>query len=166
MYCSKCGLAVSDDQEFCSGCGQRLEKSLPIEAALAAERSRFDRTIQRLSLYWYLFAGLNFALGLAGLIGAQMGASALAGPYEPWPHPPIWNWTLAASVVWILLALRTALAAVAAWGLKARTEWSRPIAITAGAVAISQFPIGLVLGVYTIAVLTGKHHAAMYAHQA
>ena len=165
MFCSKCGLAVADDQQTCPGCGQPLGKSLPSQTAQAIEQSRFDRTILRLSLYWYLFALLNFALFAVGLVLFQTGFAAHAGPYEPWPHPLIWNWTMAGNVVWMLIASRVVLAALAGWGLKARTEWSRPMAIIAGAVAISQFPIGLVLGAYTIAVLFGKHHAALYAHQ-
>jgi hypothetical protein len=65
-----------------------------------------------------------------------------------------------------LPASRVVLSLVAAWGMKERFGWSRPVAILAGAAAMTQFPSGFVLGAHTIAVLIGKHRAAMYAHMA
>jgi hypothetical protein len=163
MYCSKCGSALTENQPVCPGCGHPAGESLLQEGAVA-EQTRFDRNILWLSRCWVLFAALTLALGVAGFFIGPAGA-AYAGPYEPWPHPPVWNWTLTPSVVWILLVSRVVLSLVAAWGLKERFDWSRPTAILAGAVAITQFPVGLVLGAYTIAVLMGKHRAALYAHQ-
>lgn len=76
----------------------------------------------------------------------RMGAAGPLGPYEPRPHPPVWNPIMAGSVVWMLVASRAVLSVIAGWGLKARTDWSRPMAFVAGAIAITQFPIGLILG--------------------
>lgn len=163
MYCSKCGSALTEDQPSCPACGHPAGKSPVNGATDAAEQIRFDRNIFRLSQYWLIFAALSLALGIAGyFIGS---AAAHAIPYEPWPHPPVWNWTLAPGVVWILMASRVVLSLLAGWGLKERFGWSRPVAFLAGAVAITQFPIGLILGAYTIAVLIGKRRAVMYAHQ-
>lgn len=165
MYCSKCGSALSSNQPACPACGHLAADSPVDEAAGFAEQFRFDRNIRRLSGYWLIFAALSFALGVVGFFMAPFAAATHSAPYEPWPHPFLWNWTMLPGVVWILLAARVVLALVAAWGLKERFNWSRPAAMLAGAVAITQFPIGLVLGAYTIAVLMGKHRAAMYAHR-
>ena len=165
MYCSKCGSALTPHQPACPACGHPAGEAPTEPAAEFLEQVRFNRNILRLSYYWLIFAALGFALGVAGYFIGPMSASAYSGPYEPWPHPPVWNWTLAPGVVWILLALRVILSLLAAWGLKERFGWSRPAAILAGAVAMTQFPVGLILGAYTIAVLIGKHRAEMYAHQ-
>jgi hypothetical protein len=165
MYCSKCGSAITENQPTCPACGQPSGTLLLNQAASAAEQTRFDRTIHLLSQFWFLFAGLSLALAVAGFFMGPAGAIAHSVPYEPWPHPPIWNWTMGAGVVWTLVVSRVVLALMAAWGLKQRCEWCRPVAMLAGAVAITQFPIGLMLGAYTIAVLIGKHRAALYAHQ-
>ncbi|HEX8712610.1 MAG TPA: hypothetical protein VF730_12110 [Terracidiphilus sp.] len=165
MYCSKCGSAIAEDQPACPACGLPAGTTLLDDAVHAAEQTRFDRTMQRLSQYWLIFAALSLALGIAGFFIGPAGAIAHAVPYEPWPHPLIWNWTMGAGVVWLLLASRVVLAVLAAVGLRRRCEWCRPVAMVAGALAITQFPIGLVLGAYTIAVLIGKHRAALYAHQ-
>ncbi|HEV2136415.1 MAG TPA: zinc ribbon domain-containing protein [Terracidiphilus sp.] len=163
MYCSKCGSGLTENQPACPACGHPAGRSL-LQEEIIAEQTRFDRNILWLSRCWLLFAVLSLALGVAGFFIGPAGGG-YAGPYEPWPHPPIWNWTLAPSVVWILLVSRVVLSLVAAWGLKQRCEWCRPVAILAGAAAMTEFPIGLVLGAYTIAVLIGKHRAALYAHQ-
>lgn len=165
MFCSKCGSAITENRASCPSCGHPAGTGVLDEAVHAAEQTRFDRILGRLSQYWLIFAALSVALGVAGFFIGPAGAYAHAVPYEPWPHPPIWNWTMAAGVVWILLASRVVLALLAAVGLRRRCAWCRPVALLAGAAAITQFPIGLVLGAYTIAVLIGKHRAALYAHQ-
>lgn len=165
MYCSKCGSALTDNQPSCPACGHTAGEALLNQPPEFVEQIRFDRNVHRLSYYWLAFAALEFALGAAGFFIAPFTAAAHTLPYEPWPHPLIWNWTLLPGVVWVLLASRVLLSLVAAWGLKERFGWSRTAAILAGALAITQFPVGLVLGAYTIAVLSGKHRAAMYAHQ-
>lgn len=165
MYCSKCGSAIAENQPSCPACGLPAGKSFLNDAVNTAEQSRFDRIIHRLSQCWLLFAVLSVALGVTGFFIGPVGANAHPVPYEPWPHPPIWNWTMGGDVVWILLASRVVLALMVAWGLRQRCVWCRPVAMLAGAAAITQFPIGLVLGAYTIAVLIGKHRAGLYAHQ-
>lgn len=165
MYCSKCGSALTANRPSCPACGHPAEKLSLKDAVGRAEQMRFDRIIRRLSQLWVLFAVFSLALGATGYLAGPLDAAGYALPYEPWPHPPVWNWTFAPGVVWILLASRVVLALMAAWGLKLRCEWCRSVVVVAGAVAITQFPAGLVLGAYTIAVLIGMRHTRMYAHQ-
>lgn len=159
MYCSKCGAPVSETQPFCAKCGQPIATAL----AEAAVQRKFEKAIRRLGRYWYLFAALSIVLGAMGLFAIQTGLSMHAGPWEPWLHPYLWNWTLTGSVAWTLLALRILAAGAAGWGLARHSDWSRPVALLAAVVAFTEFPIGFVLAVYTFSVLLGKRHAELYA---
>lgn len=166
MYCSKCGLAVTENQAFCPGCGKAVGEKVQRQTLQALEYGRIKVRIRRLSRFWYLFAGLNVALGFAGLILFQSGITGVSGPWEPWPHPPGWGWTMAGSLVWVILISRVVLAMLAGWGLQDHAEWARPVTAVAGAVAFTQFPMGVVLGAYTLAFFIGKGHADLREHSA
>jgi len=162
MDCSKCGRVLSADQAFCPACGHPVGKSLEHHARQSVDYKSFVRNIQRLGLSWYLFAGFNLALGAIGLVMRHTGAVGIEGPWEPWPHPPIWVWTLTGGIAWVLLVTRIGLAIAAGLGLKRLAVWGRPMAIVAGVVAFAEFPIGLLMGAYSLAVLLGKRNAMRY----
>jgi hypothetical protein len=133
MYCSKCGAEISNNQAFCSRCGHTTANATGTMAAEAVEQFRYERTIRRLSRYWYFFAGLNVVLGAMGLFAIQTGLSMHAGPWEPWPHPYMW------------------------------TDWGGPVTLIAAGLAFLEFPIGFALAIYTFTVLFGRHHALLFA---
>ena len=161
MYCSKCGGEIAENQAFCSRCGSSGNK-FAAEARETAELLRYRSSIRRLSRYFYFLAGLSTVLGIMGLLAVQTGLSTHTGPWEPWPHPYIWNWTLMGSTAWLLLVLRVVAAGAAGWGLNRLTDWSRPVALIAAATAFLEFPIGFALAVYALSVLLGRHHASLY----
>jgi hypothetical protein len=134
-------------------------------AAEAAALYQFGRTIRRLCHFWFLFACLNVALGVAGLVLVQMGFSHHAGPWEPWPHPPLLDWTFLGGSGWTLLIVRTVLAVAASVGLRDRTDGARLVAGMAGVIAMTQFPIGLLLGAYTLVKLLGKRNAELFVRR-
>jgi hypothetical protein len=121
------------------------------------------QSLRRLSRYWLLFAGLNLALGTAGLVMLQMGLTSHAGPYEPWPHPPLLAWTYLGASAWMLLIARVVMAGAAGMALRDGVDCARPVAMVAAVVALTQFPIGLMLGAYTLAKLAGKQNAELCA---
>ena len=162
MFCSKCGAIVGAQQPFCARCGNSTAVA-GSEEPEKHELARFERTVRRLSRFWYLFAGLSAVLGLMGLFAVQIGLSMQAGPWEPWPHPYIWNWTIAGGAAWTLLLLRVGFAMAAGWGLSRKTDWSRPVTMIAAAVSFLDFPIGFVLALFTFSVLLGRDHARLYA---
>jgi hypothetical protein len=162
MFCSKCGLAFEKNEANCPHCGEPAGAPLHPLTADALDHNDFERAIRRLSRFWYLFAGLSLALGVMGLVMVQTGLANAVGPWEPWPHPPIWEWTLVGGAGWTQVAIRVVLSAAAGWGLEQHTDWGRPVAIFAGAFSFLQFPIGLVLGAYTLIVLLGRHHGELY----
>jgi hypothetical protein len=159
MFCSKCGSIVGEQQAFCARCGYSMASASTARSDLV----RFEGKIRRLSRYFYLFAAINVVLGVMGLFAVQTGWSMRAGPWEPWPHPYIWDWTLGGGVGWTLLMLRAGFAVAAGWGLARRTDWSRPVTLTAACLAFLEFPIGLVLAIYTAVILLGRQHRKLFA---
>ncbi|WP_348264948.1 zinc ribbon domain-containing protein [Telmatobacter sp. DSM 110680] len=163
MYCSKCGAENSQGTSFCSRCGHPTASLLDTQPAEAAELNKYQLTIRRLSRYWYLFAGLNLVLGAMGLFAVQTGISMHVGPWEPWPHPYLWDWVLVGGMGWTLLTLRVAFAVASGWGLSRLTDWSRVVTLVAAGFAFLDFPIGFALAIYTFCVLHGKHHGHLFS---
>ena len=162
MLCAGCGQMVAGDRTVCPQCGRPVNPAPPGRMTEVAERYAFGRTIRKLGQFWFLFAGLNVALGLAGIFMLKAGLAQLPGPWEPWPHPPYLRWTYVGGSAWPLLILRAALAAAAGFGLRNRTAWARLVTGLAAVIAFTQFPIGLMLGAYTMVKLLGTHNAEMF----
>jgi len=162
MYCAGCGQILSNEP-VCPQCGLPVKAPAPGLPGEAAEVYVFGRTIRKLQHYWFLFACLNVALGVAGLVMVQIGLAHQAGPWEPWPHPPLLEWTYLGGSAWTLLILRVALAALASLGLRDHTDWSRLVTGMAAVIAMTQFPIGLMLGAFTLVKILGKRNAELFA---
>jgi len=162
MYCAGCGQMMTNEQEACPKCGCPVIPVRPLRTAEAAEVYVFERTIRKLRQFWFLFACLNVALGAAGLVMVQMGLSQHLGPWEPWPHPPYLQWTYLGGSAWALLILRVALAAAASIGLRDRTDWARLVTGMAAVISFTQFPIGLMLGAFTLVKLMGKRNGELF----
>ena len=162
MYCAGCGQMLMN-QAVCPQCGLPVKPVAPGTVNQAAEVYAFGRTLRRLRQYWFWFACLNVALGVAGIVMVQVGLSQHPGPWEPWPHPPLLEWMYLGGSAWMLLILRVALAAAASVGLRDHTDWARTVTGMAAVLAITQFPIGLLLGAYTLVKLMGKRNAELFA---
>jgi hypothetical protein len=161
MYCAGCGTELGQNDLVCAKCGRPSIAPAAPRATLG-EEYRFARTVRRLGLFYALFAGLNIALVAVGWLTLRAGWLTSWGPWEPWPHPPLMAWTYLGAGAWIFLVIRAAFA-VAAWdALRTRSAYGRAVAIVAGVVAFTQFPIGLLLGAYTIVSLAGKRGATLY----
>lgn len=163
MYCAACGAEMASVDKECRHCGMPVEAVVPPMTEEAADLDVFAKRLRQLGIFWYLFAVLNVALGVVGLFMLQIGATQIAGTWEPWPHPPGTAWMLAGKFGWSLVAARVLTAVVAGFGLRARAEWGRGAALLASLPAITQFPIGLLLGCFTAARLLGRRSAALYA---
>ncbi len=163
MYCAGCGQMLTKEQAACPQCGRKNENLPAVPTSSAAQEFEFARTVRQLTKYWFLFACLNVGLGVAGLIMAQLGLIASVGPWEPWPHPPLLEWTYLGGSAWALLIIRVALAVTASMALRDHAGCGRQVTLAAAVVAMTQFPIGLVLGAFTLAKLAGKRTAVFYA---
>lgn len=162
MRCAKCGKELGKDDVVCAGCGNPAFAPVVPPAAAGQEYS-FARTVSRLSQFFGLFACLNVALAAVGWAMMRAGWVTSWSPWEPWPHPPLMAWTSLGAGAWGLLVIRAAFA-LAAWeALRTHAASGRGVAIVAGAVAFTQFPIGLMLGAYAIISLAGKRGAVLYS---
>jgi predicted membrane chloride channel (bestrophin family) len=75
---------------------------------------------------------------------------------------PEWLGSAIMQFGWVILAIRSALALVAGWGLMERTQWGRVVAIVAAFFNLLKFPFGTALGVWTLIVLLGYRNATLY----
>jgi hypothetical protein len=123
----------------------------------------YAQTIRRLGLWFVLFAALNAGLGAAGLVNGLLQHGHFTNVPEPWPHPPFMDWTYAGSLAWFLLFLRVLLALLGGAALRVQAPWGRRLAALAAAMAVTQFPIGLMFGAYALVRLMGPRNAALYA---
>jgi hypothetical protein len=103
-----------------------------------------------------ILAVLHFVHGLFALLGAVavLGGMALAGGVMAFaPDVPGWIAALVGSmgVVFGLFLVVLALPSLAlGYGLFARRPWARPLGFVVGVLSLVNFPIGTILGVYTI----------------
>jgi hypothetical protein len=112
-----------------------------------------DRHFDMVGLLFVVYGGLLIVLAVVLLIILGPGA---ASPDEV---------TAAPTSVWTTLAYRSSSAAIvllicsipfliAGWGLRRRAGWARVAAMVLGALSILSFPIGTLLGGYTLWALT------------
>jgi hypothetical protein len=160
MYCAGCGQMVSSGKR-CPQCGRPMGGHEGASSQ-AAEIYVFGRTMEKLRRFWFLFGCLNAVLGVIGLVMVRAGLGHGSGPWEPWPHPPFTEWTYASGWAWPLLILRVALAAAASLSLRDRAECARLVTGLAAVLAFTQFPIGLLLGAYTLVKLIGPRNQELF----
>ncbi len=153
---------MQSGQVECPSC-RRFVRAVPALTQEAQEVQGYCRRLRRLGYFFLIFAGLNFVMGLAGMMMGQAAWSSAAGPFEPWPHLPWLGWTHIGVAAWTLLVVRVILALAASAGLREHAGWGRRVGMLAAAVAMTQFPIGLIFGAYALVSLMGKRSAEMYA---
>ena len=67
---------------------------------------------------------------------------------------PMWVLTLVGTTVGLLMAVLGLPGLLAGYGLLTRKPWARVLAIVVGILSLVNFPIGTVIGLYTLWVLT------------
>jgi hypothetical protein len=65
-------------------------------------------------------------------------------------------------LMWLVILLRSLLAAAAGWGLMEHTQWGRLVAIIAAIFSLLKFPFGTAMGIWTLVVLLGYRNQALY----
>jgi hypothetical protein len=123
--------------------------------------------IRSLSVVWFLYAGFAFLTGIAHLTFAHVFFSHNFGNWDNgfWPGGPGVFGPMFMGFAWTTLMVRTALAAIAAWGLYERAPWGRIVAIVAAFVTIFSFShilFGTAIGIWTLVVLLGYRNASLY----
>jgi hypothetical protein len=64
----------------------------------------------------------------------------------------------------VIVAVLSVPSIIAGWGLLTRKSWSRVLAIILGALNILNFPLGTVVGIYTIWALTQSESQRLLSH--
>jgi uncharacterized membrane protein (DUF2068 family) len=118
--------------------------------------------IRALGIVWLIYGGLSLALSIAGMFFAN---AFLSGDFGSWSHAP-WGARMFGPAlihfVWAVVAVRSALAFIAGWGLLERTQWGRVVAIVAAFFSLLRFPLGTALGIWTLVTLFGYRNTTLY----
>jgi hypothetical protein len=109
-------------------------------------------------LAWlHIVFGIFGALAAVAVLGGTMFGAAFAGSMT--------NSVLAGLVggfLSIFLGAMAALQLIAGWGLLQRKPWARILTIVLGVISLIRFPLGTLLGIYTLWVLLSKEGAAQF----
>jgi len=125
--------------------------------------------VKALAIVWFIYAGFSFFTGIAALTFAQTFFHRFGnwnnGPWLGAPGYEWFGWSFMRSflpLAWAVLVVRTCLAVMAGWGLFERAQWGRVVAIVAAVFILLKFPVGTVLGVWTLVVLLGYRNTTLY----
>lgn len=169
MYCDRCGSSVGAGALFCSSCGKTLSPgAIPVRPAVVGQERRVQSNIQLLAGLWLA----NGILRLLGVSWAMLGGSLFFPFSRGWDFPFGHNWPFG-PLLWgglfsagIFLSIFGILHLVLAWGLFNRQPWARTLGIVIGFLALLRFPLGTMLGAYTLWVLLPENSAREYAQMA
>lgn len=161
MYCSGCGHALAPGQVVCSQCGHQSAPPVPPVPGLQFEVENYANKIRVLSIFWYVYAGLGFLLGIAGLTFAKAFFSGMMGPWAHGPMPFFFG-PAVLHMIWIGLVIRSLLAVAAGYGLMTHQPWGRLVAIIAAIFCMLKFPWGTAMGIWTLVVLLGYRNESLY----
>jgi len=177
MYCDGCGRPFNSGARYCSSCGRQLTTApaAPTMPAAAAARvaggGRVRRNINIVAGFW-------LANGILRLIevGGMMIFRRLF--FDRWGWFGSGRWPFGGSFGFspllmggifsagILLALFAGVHLLLAWGLSERRPWARILGIVVGFLALTRFPFGTALGIYTLWVLLPESSGREYDEMA
>jgi hypothetical protein len=169
MFCSGCGHALAPGQGYCLQCGRPAAVPVPPVPGMNFLVETYASKIRTLGVFWFIYAGLNLLIGLAGMafvhafVGHHWGGwnhGPWDGPFGPWFGPAILH------LAWTFTLLRVALALATGWGLMERTQWGRFVALVAAFLNILHFPFGTALAIFTLVLLLGYRNNALYSQLA
>lgn len=162
MYCSHCGQPLQAGQQLCTQCGLDAGPKISAIPGLAFEAQAHAGKVRALAICWFVYAGLAV---LTGIIGMSFTRLFLMGPFGPWFHPghpmplPL---PAVLHLIWISIVFRAVLALIAGWGLWEHTGWGRIVAIVSAILGLIKFPLGTLLGIWTLVVLLGYRNSRLY----
>jgi len=165
MFCSGCGHALEPGQAVCPQCNRPVAPVAPAPPPVPGfqfELARYAGKVRVLGILWLVYAALALLSGFAGMAFLHTFMSRGFGPWAHGPMPPVWVFPWAMHFIWLILVLRSILAAVAGWGLLEHTQWGRVVAIIAAILSILKFPFGMALGIATLIILLGYRNSTLY----
>jgi len=174
MVCQACGSPVANEVRFCPRCGVQVAVPPPVYAAyptppmVPASMSRVRRHLHTLGILWCVFGAYRLVSGLAGIIALRVLSERQFNHYGwTWNanfHGLFWPPWISALVPLVLLfaVVTAALAFLVGFSLLGRRSWGRVLAIVVAILSLLRFPVGTVLGIYTLWVLIPGQSRAEY----
>lgn len=166
MYCSGCGHALAPGQGFCLQCGRPAAPPAPPVPGMNFLVDAYAGKIKTLGIFWFIYAGLNLLLALAGMTFLRVWASHWGWNHGPWGGDfPFGSWfgPVVARAAFAFLFLRAGLALAAGWGLMERAHWGRFVSLVAAFLNVLHFPFGTALAIFTFALLLGYRNVTLYS---
>ena len=117
---------------------------------------------QHVTVLGWVYIAMNALVALAGLCSAPfiIGGGLISGDSEAMAITTI----VAVSVLGFMLLLALP-GLLAGWGLLRRKSWARVLTIILGVLNLLSFPIGTIVGVYTLWVLLQSESSALFNGQ-
>jgi zinc-ribbon domain len=146
MFCQNCGAQVQPGQAYCGSCAK------PLTGYVAAQRSRLERHVHLLGIFWVAYSAFSLLGGAVLMIVAHtiFGRSAR---FET-GAPDFLNPLLSAVAGYLLI--KSIVGIITGFGLLQHYEWARILAIILAFLDILHVPLGTILGIYTIWALLAK----------
>jgi hypothetical protein len=168
MFCSACGQGLEAGQPVCPRCGRPAAMAPPNVPGFQFELATYAGRIRALSTVWFIYAGLNFLLSIAGMTFARFAMHNHFGPWRhgPWmngPFHPEWFGPAVLQFVWVFALLWSLFLFSVGWGLMHREPWGRMVAIVAAFINLFKWvPFGTALGIWTLVSLMGYRNQTLY----
>jgi hypothetical protein len=190
MFCDQCGAPVEPGANFCTRCGKRLVPVLPPQPlvpqpipmqplpppayvpppprAPAVPTGRVRHHLHLVAIFWLIFAAIRlvgvFWLFAVGRIAMPVIINGIIALSQPLGHHFLFGRFISESLTFVAvwIGFWAALEIIAVWGLLVHAPWARIMILVLSVLSIFRFPLGTVLGIYTIWVLLPAHAAAEY----
>jgi hypothetical protein len=190
MFCDQCGAPVQPGANFCTRCGKRLVPGFPPQPfaplpitsqplpppayvpphppARVVPTGRVRHHLHLIAIFWLIFAALRligvFWIFAVGRIAMPAFIDGIISLSQPLGHHFLFGRFISESLAFIAvwICFWAGLEIFAVWGLLARAPWARILIIVLAILSIFRFPLGTVLGIYTLWVFLPAHAAAEY----
>ena len=157
MYCYQCGIELSEQAKFCSGCGR--------STAPAPPKKNMEMHVQVVAWLFICSAVLYGMLGIALLIAPRI-LEMIPIPIPPdVPFDVIHFVSAVAGILGAAILIVCAGTAAAGVGLLQYQTWGRTLALVMAAVMLLKVPFGTFIGIYAFWVLLSRPGREYYEHK-
>ena len=170
MHCTNCGIELSDDARFCSGCGNAVTTS-----SLLPKARDWDLHVRVLGWLVIAHAAMTGLFGLVVMFGGRLLARFIVenpglfdnnNPNDV-PPPELLNLIVPVSFLIGVLILLISMPSIAAGvGLLRYRDWGRVLTLVLSFLRLLEFPFGTVTAVYSFWVLLSQGGKEFYKERA
>ena len=166
VYCTNCGVELSDDAKFCSACGSSLASASP-----APPKARdWDLHVNVLGWLVIAHAALTGLIGLVVMFGGQIARAFLQNnpglvdnDVPPEALAIIGPVTFLIGAIFLLISMPSVAAGV---GLLRYRSWGRVLTLVLSFLRILEFPFGTATAIYSFWVLLSEGGKRFFSERA